>query len=129
MTDHCTPWLVWSFARSSPERNSLISAVTPAGVEVELLHLGVDLIKVPIVELVTDKQRPSRRAMSATGTVDEKLARMVRIAGDPSGTSLVTSSRYGYFFSIIGMVDILHFRSDSTTEPSLMRLWVVPSSR
>jgi hypothetical protein len=49
--------------------------VTPTGVEVELLHLGVDLIKVPIIELVAINGAHRARAMSATGTMDIKLTR------------------------------------------------------
>src|SRR5712692_2631604 len=55
--------------------------VAPTGVEVVLLHLGVRLFKVPVVELKAINSAHGARAMTASGAVYEKLARR-RIAGN-----------------------------------------------
>src|SRR6476620_1685040 len=52
----------------------LVGAVAPTCVEVKLLHLGVNLIKIPIIKLVPINSSHRPCPVSATGAVDEKLA-------------------------------------------------------
>src|SRR5688500_3756532 len=55
--------------------------MSPTRVEVELLHLGVNLVEVPVIVLVPIDGTHSARAMSSAGAMKEKLARS-RIIGN-----------------------------------------------